>query len=63
MVTYGYKPKGVIQVSKVIVFTTDIDKETAVKFDVIAEKNLRSRAAHLEFIIRKEIEYHEAKEA
>ena len=47
----------------VIVFTTDIDEKMAKKFDKIAEKNLRSRAAHLEFIIRKEIEYHEEKEA
>ena len=44
-----------------IVFTTDVDKDTAKKFDKIAAKNLRSRAAHLEFIIRKEIEYHEEK--
>ena len=46
---------------KVIVFTTDIDEADAKKFDKIAEKNLRSRAAHLEFIVLKEIKYHEAK--
>jgi len=45
-----------------VVFTADIDKKTADKFDKIADKNLRSRTAHLEFIIRKEIEYHEGKE-
>jgi hypothetical protein len=52
----------VIKLSKAIVFTTDIDEVTARKFDKIAEKNLRSRAAHLEFVIRKEIEFHEDRE-
>ena len=45
-----------------MVFTTFIDAKTAKKFDKIADKNLRSRAGHLEFIIRKEIEFHEERD-
>ena len=47
--------------SKPVVFSADIEKHIADKFDEIAEKNLRSRAAHLEYIILKEVEYHEEK--
>ena len=42
--------------AKEIVFSADIDKETAEKFDKIAEKNFRSRASHLQFIIEREVE-------
>jgi len=48
-----------MKMAKEIVFTADIEEDIAKKFDKIAEKNLRSRAAHLEFIIRKEIECQE----
>ena len=40
--------------AKEVVFSADIDKEIADKFDKIAEKNFRSRASHLQFIIEKE---------
>ena len=41
--------------SKIVVFSTDVEKEVADKFDDIAEKNFRSRSAHLKFIIEKEV--------
>ena len=42
--------------AKPIVFSADIEKDIAEKFDKIAEKNLRSRAGQLEFIIKREVE-------
>ena len=42
--------------SKLISFTTKISEEEAGIFDKIAEKNLRSRASHLEYIVKKEIQ-------
>ena len=38
-----------------VVFSTDVDQETAELFDKIAESNLRSRAGHLLYLIQKEV--------
>ena len=42
---------------------TQVDQKTQRKFDQIAEKAHRSRADHLRFLIDKEIEFHEEREA
>lgn len=46
--------------SKEIVFTAIVDKDVADKFDKIAETNFRSRTAHLQFIIEREVSKNEA---
>lgn len=46
--------------AKVVVFSVDIDAETAKKFDKIAENNLRSRAGQLEFLIKREVDNEES---
>ena len=48
--------KVVNEMAKEVVFSTDVEKEVADKFDKIAEKNFRSRSAHLQFLIEKEVE-------
>lgn len=47
---------------KKVVFTADVDSESAAAFDEIAERNFRSREKHLLFIINKELEFHRNKE-
>lgn len=42
--------------AKDIVFSTDIEKSVADKFDKIAEKHFRSRSAHLQYLIEREVE-------
>ena len=42
--------------AKVIVFSTDVDAEIAKKFDALAEKNFRSRAQHLNFLVEQAVE-------
>lgn len=37
-----------------VVFTAEVDKDVAKKFDAIAKDNYRSRTAHLQFLIEKE---------
>ena len=44
-----------------VVFTTDIEESKADIFDEIARKNFRSRAAHLKYLIEKEIGESEVK--
>lgn len=41
---------------RVVVFTTDVPVELAVKFDKIADANNRSRRRHLLDLIKREIE-------
>jgi len=40
---------------KLIWMATEVSEDTAIKFDKIASKNLRSRAKHMEFIIIQEV--------
>ena len=48
---------------KNVVFTAKIDEVKAQRFDEIAARNLRSRAAHIEFLVDQEIEeYREVRE-
>lgn len=42
--------------AKEVVFSVDIEKELADKFDEIAKENYRSRSAHLKFIIEREVD-------
>ena len=40
---------------KVIVFTADIPEKIAKKFDDIAKKEIRSRAAHLRWLVEQHV--------
>lgn len=46
-----------------VVFSTDIEKERADIFDSIAEKNFRSRAQHLKYLVEAEIDKNAAKDS